>query len=175
MIRLENMFPQAFLVGVTKMVDKDGTLETIEWLQEIGEELATLEGPGFEGAREDSINYLPICPFGSEITEFNEIYGHPAEFDDIVKKVYEMKSASDTPWEYPALTHALGVLQHSYSTKRAELAGAKIYSLGSKSPKGDFKQFNEEALEKAGMTKEAVGELLDRAFYVYKIVYPDKE
>ncbi|TGC10564.1 hypothetical protein [Methanolobus halotolerans] len=175
MIRLENMFPQAFLVGVVKMVDKDGPLETIRWLQEIGEELATLEGPGFEGARENSINYLPICPFGSEITEFIEIYGYPAEFNDIVNKMYELKNASDKPWKYPALTHVMGVLQHSYSTKRAALAGAELYNLGSKSPKGEFKQYNEEALEKAGMAKEVIEELLERSFYVYKIVHPDKE
>ena len=175
MIRLENMLPQAFLLGVVKMVDKDGALETIRWLEEIGEELAILEGPGFEGARENDINYLPICPFGSEITEFLEIYESPTQFDDVVNTMYELKNASDNPWDYPALTHVLGILQHSYSKKRAELAGAKMYHLGSKSPTSDFIQFNEEAIEKAGVTKEEVRKLLDKSFYVYKIVYPEKE
>ncbi|MBN2109593.1 MAG: hypothetical protein JW705_00700 [Methanosarcinaceae archaeon] len=175
MIRLDNMLPHAFLVGVMKMVDKNGPLETIDWLQEIGEELATLEGPGFEGARENNINYLPVCPFGSEITEFLEIYESPAQFDDVVNAMYELKNASENPWDYPALTHVLGILQHSYTRKRAELAGARIYNLGSKSPNSDFIQFNEEAIEKAGMAKEEVRSILDKAFYVYKIVYPEKE
>ena len=175
MIRLENMLPQAFLVGLIKMVDDNGPLETIRWLEQIGEELAILEGPGFEGAREDNINYLPICPFGSEITEFLQIYGLPTQFEDIVNTMYELKDASDNPWDYPALLHVLGILQHSYSRKRAELAGAKLYHLGSKSPKGNKIQLNEEAIEKVGMNKDDVRKLLEKAFYVYKIVYPEKE
>ncbi|WP_406656825.1 hypothetical protein V7O62_13305 [Methanolobus sp. ZRKC2] len=157
------------------MVDRDGPLETIRWLQDIGEELAILEGPGFEGAREDNINYLPICPFGSEITEFLEIYKSPTQFDDVINKMYELKKDSDNPWDYPALIHVLGILQHSYSRKRAELAGAEIYNLGSKSQSGNLVKYNEEAIKKTGMTKEEVRKVLDKAFYVYKIEYPEKE
>jgi hypothetical protein len=177
MIRLENMLPRAFLVGITKMVDRAGPLETISWMRSIGEELAQIEGPGFEGARIDSdIVYLPIAPFGNEIAEFSKTYGeNPAQFEEIINTMSKLKSESDTPWEYPAMSHVLDVLQHSYNQKRAELAGTRYYNLGSKSPLGDVRQYNEEAIERSGLTKEDVSEILDKAFFVYVIEHPEKE
>ncbi|MCQ6962848.1 hypothetical protein [Methanolobus chelungpuianus] len=177
MIRLENMLPRAFLVGITKMVDREGPLETIYWMQSIGEELAILEGPGFEGARMDTdIVYLPKTPFGNEVVEFANIYKeNPPQFMDIFSTMSKLKSESDTPWEFPAMSHVLDVLQHSYNQKRAELAGTRFYNLGSKSPLGDVIQYNDEAIERSGMAKQDVAMILERAFFVYFIEHPEKE
>jgi hypothetical protein len=177
MIRLENMLPRAFLVGITKMVDMAGPLETISWMRSIGEELAQIEGPGFEGARMDGdIVYLPICPFGNEIVEFSEMYDEsPPQFEAISNAMSKLKRESDTPWEYPAMSHVLDILQHSYNQKRAELAGTKYHNLGSKSPLGDIRHYNEEAIERSGLTKKDVAEILDKAFFVYVIEHPEKE
>ena len=60
MIRLENMLPKALLTGVLKMVDLDGPEKTLQWLEDIGKDLAEIEGAGFEGARDVNILYLPI-------------------------------------------------------------------------------------------------------------------
>lgn len=176
MIRLENMLPRAFLVGIMKMVDMSGPLETISWMQSIGEELAVIEGPGFEGARMDTdIVYLPISPFGNEVVEFSRIYEKPEQFSEIIGTMSNLKTKSAAPWEFPAMSHVLDVLQHSYNQKRAELAGTRFYNLGSKSPLGDVRQYNTEAIERAGMSKENVAEILDKAFFVYFIEHPEKE
>jgi hypothetical protein len=177
MIRFENMLPRAFLVGITKIVDMAGPLKTISWMQSIGEELAQIEGPGFEGARTDTdIVYLPIAPFGNEIVEFSRVYDeNPPQFNEIISTMSKLKSESAAPWEFPAMSHVLDVLQHSYNQKRAELAGTRYYNLGSKSTLGDTRQYNEEAIERSGLTKKDVAEILDKAFFVYVIEHPEKE
>lgn len=177
MIRLENMLPRAFMVGIMKMVDRAGPLDTIYWMQSIGKELAGIEGPGFEGARMDTdIVFLPISPFGNEVVEFSKMYEeNPAQFDEIIRTMSQLKSESDVPWEFPAMSHVLDVLQHSYNQKRAELAGTRLYNLGSKSPLGNLIQYNDEAIERAGMAKQDVAMILERAFFVYYIEHPEKE
>ncbi|MDK2833306.1 MAG: hypothetical protein PWP63_393 [Methanolobus sp.] len=177
MIRLENLLPRAFLTGIMKMVDMAGSLETIYWMQSIGKELADIEGPGFEGARADSdIVYLPISPFGNEVVEFSKIYEeNPAQFNSVISTMSKLKGESDAPWEFPAMSHVLDVLQHSYNQKRAELAGTRLYNLGSKSPLGDVIQYNDEAIERAGLTKQDVAVMLEKAFFVYFIEHPEKE
>ncbi|WP_407356977.1 hypothetical protein [Methanolobus sp. WCC5] len=175
MIRLKNILPKAFLIAVVEMVNMDGVEKTYTLLNSIGSELADIEGPGFEGAWEDDINYLPICPFGNELIDFNNIYGEtPHQFTELINYVNKLKEESEEPWNFPALSSVLGILQYSYTHRRAELAEAKIYNVGSKSAVNNIKVYNEEAIEKTGMTKESVSEILNHAFCVYKVEYHQK-
>ncbi len=176
MIRLKNILPKAFLIGIVDMVEISGVEKTCKWLNSIGIELAEIEGPGFEGAWEDDINYLPICPFGNELIDFANIYGQtPPQFTELIEHVNELKARSDRPWDYPALSCVLGILQNSYNTHRALLADAHIYNVCSKSAVNNIKVYNEEAIEKAGMTKDQVSRILDHGFCVYKVEYIKKE
>ncbi len=176
MIRLKNILPKAFLIGIVEMVDISGVQKTHQWITSIGVKLADIEGPGFEGAWEDDINFLPICPFGNELIDFNNIYGEtPSQFNALINFVNKLKEESDEPWNFPALSSVLGILQNSYSKRRAELADARIYNVGSKSVVNNVKVYNEEAIEKTRMTKEQVSELLDRSFCVYRVEYLEKE
>lgn len=176
MIRLKNILPKAFLIGIMEMVDICGVENTFQWMNSIGMKLADIEGPGFEGAWEDDINYLPICPFGNELTDINNIYGEtPAQFTELINYVNKLKEESDKPWEFPALSNVLGILQNSYIQRRAELADARIYNVGSKSVVSKIKIYNQEAIQQSTMTKEQVSELLDKAFYIYKVEYLAKE
>ncbi|MBP2029664.1 hypothetical protein J2755_000584 [Methanohalophilus levihalophilus] len=177
MIRLENMLPKAFLVGIMEMVDRFGPEETFNWIVSIGTKLAEIEGPGFEGARENHVNFLPVCPFGSDFVEFVEMYGgeQPSQFLEIIDYVNKQKETAEDGWNYPALSGVLGILHYSYSKKRAELAGAELLSVGTKSPLTDEFEYNYKAIEKAGMTKEEVDKYLDKSYCVFKIDYHDKE
>jgi hypothetical protein len=122
------------------------------------------------------IVFLPISPFGNEVVEFSKMYEEkPAQFNDVIRTMLKLKSESDAPWEFPAMSHVLDVLQHSYNQKRAELAGTKFYNLGSKSPLGDVIQYNDEAIERSGLAKHDVATILERAFFVYIIEHPEKE
>jgi hypothetical protein len=176
MIRLKNILPKAFLIGIVEMVDISGVEKTYEWIDTLGTKLAEIEGPGFEGAWEDDINYLPIYPFGNELIDFIHIYGGetPHQFTELTNYVKKLKEESDDPWNYPAIISVLDVFQNSYVKRRAELAGARIYNVGSKSVIKNIKVYNEEAIEKARMTKEQVNKILDRAFCVNKVEYLDK-
>lgn len=175
MIRLKNILPKAFLIGIVELVDIAGVEKTYQWINTLATELADIEGPGFEGAWEDDINYLPICPFGNELIDFTNLYGEtPSQFNELVNYVNRLKEESDDPWNYPALASVLGILQNSYVRRRAELADAHIYNVGSKSVVTNIKVYNEDAIEKARMTKEQVSELLDRAFCVYNVKYIEK-
>ncbi|MDG6243467.1 MAG: hypothetical protein QCH31_03615 [Methanolobus sp.] len=175
MIRLKNILPKAFLIAIVEMVNIDGVEKTYRLLNSIGIELAEIEGPGFEGAWEDDINYLPICPFGSELIDFNNIYGEtPHQFSKLMNYANKLKDESEDPWNFPALSSVLGILQHSYTRRRAELAQAKIYNVGSKSAINNIKVYNEQAIEKAGITQEYVDELLEHVFCVYKVEYNQK-
>ncbi|WP_292486015.1 hypothetical protein [Methanohalobium sp.] len=172
MIRLENMLPKALLTGVLKMVDLDGPEKTLKWLEGIGKDLAEIEGAGFEGARDNNILYLPICPFGGELIEFIEIYGgQPAQFKQVIEVSDNKRDNSDNPWDFPALSNILGVLHYSYVKRRAEMAGFKIFNLGCRSPMkdSDYIAYNEQAIEKVNMTKEEVDKYLEKAYCVFKI------
>ncbi len=176
MIRLENMLPKAFLIGLVEMVDLVGPEKTYKWLEAIGEKMGEIEGPGFEGAREDEINYLPVCPFGNVVIDFIQIYGErPPQFIEIINYSNEMKSKSEDGWKYPALTSVIGVMHFSYSRKRAELADSLLLNVGSKSPITNTIEYNDKAIEKAGMTREEVDSYLEKAYYVYKIKPLDQE
>ncbi len=176
MIRLENMLPKAFLVGIMEMVDRFGPEETYNWIETIGAKLAEIEGPGFEGARENHVNFLPVCPFGSDFIEFVEMYGgeQPPQFVKIIEYVKDKKDSSKDGWKYPALSGVLGILHYSYSKKRAELAGADLLSVGSKSALTEELEYNYKAIEKAGMTKEEVDSYLEKSYCVFKINYHDE-
>jgi hypothetical protein len=176
MIRLENMLPRAFLMGIMEMEDSAGPKGTFDWLEAIGEKLAEIEGPGFEGDRENSIIFLPVCPFGSYYLDFVEVYGEePSQYLRIINYVNEQKEKSEDGWKYPALSFVLEILHYSYSRKRAELAGADLLSLGSKSLFTEEAEYNYKAIEKAGMTKEAVNTYLEKSYCVFKIDFHDKE
>ncbi|UGV41739.1 hypothetical protein J7W08_05540 [Methanococcoides orientis] len=176
MIRIENMISRAFLIGIIKMVDKNGVQNALEWLREIGEELAEIEGPGFEGAREDDINYLPVCPFSNTLLDFIAIYGErPSQFVELVNLSNKQMREAEDGWEYPALTTVTGILHHSYIKRRGKLAGVELLNVGSRCPRTNNIVYNEKALEKANMTKEDVDKYLEKAYYVCKINYLKKE
>ncbi|MCD4704231.1 MAG: hypothetical protein K8R64_08085 [Methanosarcinaceae archaeon] len=170
MIRLENMLPTAFLMGIIEMVDSVGPEKTYYWLQSIGKRLGELEGAGFEGARDDSINYLPVCPFGTDLIDFININGErPQQYMDLIDFSNKKRDISDKPWEYPALTNVLGILHHSYSKQRADMAGVKLLNVGSRSPLTDAIEYNDAAIERAGLSREEVDHYLERSFCVFKI------
>ena len=176
MIRLENMLPKAFLFGIVEMVDMVGPDKTLDWIETIGRKMADIEGAGFEGARKNGIILIPICPCVSELIEFNELYGKsPSQFLQVIKCSNKRRDKSKQGWEYPVLTNILDVLHFSYSKQRAELAGAKFLNLGCKSPFTNINEYNKKALEKAGMTKDEVDKLLERAYCVFKIECPEKK
>lgn len=175
MIRLKNILPTAFLMGIVELVDMEGAGKTYEWINSIGIKLAEIEGPGFEGARENGINYIPIYPFASELIDFINILGEtPSQFNEIVSFGKKLRDESENPWDYPAITNILGLLEHSYNKRRAEMAGAKIYNVGSKSPLDDSREYNVAAMKKAGMAQKEVDNFLDKAYWVYKIEYPEE-
>ncbi|NPE27865.1 hypothetical protein HNV12_07810 [Methanococcoides sp. SA1] len=176
MIRVENMISKAFLLGIIEMVDKDGLEETTDWLQKIGIKLAEIEGPGFEGAREDDINYISLCPFSNILLDFIQIYGErPSQFTELVNLSNRKMSEDEDGWKYPALTTVTGILYHSYTRKRAELAGVELLNVGAKCPRTHNNVYNEKAIERAGMNKEEVDKYLEKSYYVCKIQNPDKE
>ena len=169
------MLPKAFMFGIVEMVDMAGPEKTLDWMEAIGRKLADIEGPGFEGAREDDINYIPICPSVNELIEFIDVYGEsPSQFLEVIKASEKRREKAKDGWEYPALSNILGVLHFSYSKRRAELAGAKLINLGCKSPLTNINEYNEKALEKTGMTKDEVENLLEKAYCVFKIEYPEE-
>lgn len=175
MIRLKNILPTAFLMGIVELVDMEGAGKTYEWINSIGIKLAEIEGPGFEGARENGINYLPIYPFASELIDFINILGEtPSQFSEVISFCNKLRDESENPWDYPAITTILGLLEHSYTKKRAEMAGAKVYNVGSKSPFDESREYNADAMKKAGMSQKEVDVFLDKAYCVYKIEYPEE-
>ncbi|AEH61208.1 conserved hypothetical protein [Methanosalsum zhilinae DSM 4017] len=169
MIRLENMLPKAFLLGIVEMVNIVGPEKTLEWLEDIARRLGDIEGGGIEGAREDDINYIPISPCTTDLVEFMDMFGEPEEFKKIIEYSNHKRDISERGWEYPALTNILGVLHHWYSYRRAEISGIKLLNVGSKSPFTDEYVYNEKAMEKAGMTREEVDRYLEKGYYVYKM------
>jgi hypothetical protein len=108
--------------------------------------------------------------------EFVGIYGgEPPQYLRLIDYVNEQKDRAEDGWKYPALSSVLGILHYSYSRKRAELAGANLLSLASKSPVTEKKEYNDRALEKAGMSRKEADIYLEKGFCVFKIDYPDKE
>jgi len=176
MIRLSSMLPKAFLIGIIELVDEAGPENTCRWMQAIGEKLGEGEGAGFEGAREDDINYMPLCPFANEVIEFVEMYGErPSQFMDIIRCANERRDKSKSGWEYPAISNIFCMLHHSYRRKRAKMADADILHLGCKSPLTEITAYNEKAIEKAGMTRDDVDTILENSICVFKIVHPKTE
>ncbi|MBN1133376.1 MAG: hypothetical protein JXA38_00295 [Methanosarcinaceae archaeon] len=174
MIRLERILPKAFLIGIVELVNSAGPEKAYLWMQSIGEKLGEGEGPGFEGAREDNINYMPLCPFANHVVEFVGMYGErPSEFMDIIRCANERRDRSKNGWQYPAIANIFCVLHHSFRVKRASMAGAEILHLGCKSPLTEITAYNEKAIEKSGMTKDDVDKILEKSICVFKIEYPD--
>lgn len=170
MIRLSSMMPKAFLMGIVKLVDMIGPEETDKWIISIGKKLGDREGPGFEGAREDGINYMPICPFANELVEFVEIDGErPPQFMDIIKSTNKRREQSDRGWEFPAISNIFCIFHHSYRKHRAEMAGNTMLHLGCKSPLSSMVAYNDKAIEKAGMSRDDVDKVLEKSICVFKV------
>ena len=164
------MMPKAFLMGIVKLVDMIGPEETDKWIISIGKTLGDREGPGFEGAREDGINYMPICPFANELVEFVEIDGErPPQFMDIIKSTNKRREQSDSGWEFPAISNIFCILHHSYRKHRAEMAGDTMLHLGCKSPLSSMVAYNDKAIEKAGMSRDDVDKVLEKSICVFKV------
>ncbi|MCK4928243.1 MAG: hypothetical protein KAR76_00760 [Methanosarcinales archaeon] len=172
MIRLGSMLPQAFMIGITDLVDMIGAEKTVKWLITIGRELGENQGPGLEGAPEGDLNYLPICPFADELVRFIDMFGErPEEYNTIVEYVKEREAADKDKVECPAVASVLCLMHHAYRVKRAEMAGYSTLHLACKSVVTDNKPvYNEEAIEKAGVTKEDVDKILEKGVCVFKFV-----
>ncbi|MCK4937340.1 MAG: hypothetical protein KAR85_01905 [Methanosarcinales archaeon] len=172
MIRLGSMLPQAFLIGITDLVDLIGAEMTVEWLIRIGTELGETQGPGLEGDPEGDLNYLPMCPFSHELIRYIDMFGErPEGFKIIVDYVKEREAADEDKVECPAVSSVLCLLHHAYRVKRAEMAGQKTLHLACKSPlTGSKTAYNEEAIEKAGVTKKDVDKIMEKSICVFKFV-----
>lgn len=173
MIRLSSMMPKAFLMGIVELVDMVGPEEADKWMMSIGKKLGEKEGPGVEGAREDGINFMPICPFANEVVEFVDMEGgRPSQFMDIIKHTNKARDESDRGWEFPAISNIFCILHHSYRKHRAEMAGDKMLHLGCKSPLSAAVAYNDKAIEKAGMSRDDVDKVLEKSVCVFKIENP---
>jgi len=172
MIRLGSMLPQAFMVSITELVKMVGPEKTCILLSRIGKGLAETQGAGLEGVPEDDLHYLPICPFADEIIRFVDLFGErPEEFQAIVKYVNEKEAMDKDKVECPAMASILCLLHNAYRKKRAEMAGFETLHLASKlSIAGVRLAYNEEAMEKAGKTKEDVDRILEKGACVFKFV-----
>ncbi len=172
MIRLGRMLPQAFMVGITELVKMVGPEKTSILLAHIGKELAETQGAGLEGVPEDDLHYLPMCPFADEIIRFVDLFGErPEEFQVIVKYVAKKEAMNKDKVECPAMASILCLLHNAYRKKRAEMAGFETLHLASKpSIAGANLAYNEEAIEKAGKTKEEVDRILEKGACVFKFV-----
>lgn len=172
MIRLGNMLPQGFLIGIMDLVDMMGPEKTSEWLTRIGEKLGETQGPGFDGAPEDDLNYLPMCPFTDELIRFIDMFGErPEEFKRIVEYVTEREGSNKENVECPAVVNTLCLLHHGYRKKRAELAGAETLHLACRCSVPEVPPaYNMEAIEKAGVTKDDVDKILEKGVCVFKFV-----
>jgi len=172
MIRLGSMLPQAFMVSITELVKMVGPEKTCILLSRIGKGLAETQGAGLEGVPEDDLHYLPICPFADEIIRFVDLFGErPEEFQAIVKYVNEKEAMDKDKVECPAMASILCLLHNAYRKKRAEMAGFETLHLASKlSIAGVRLAYNEEAMEKAGKTKEDVNRILEKGACVFKFV-----
>ncbi len=170
MIRLSSLMPKAFLMGIVELVDIIGPEKTDQWIMSIGKKLGEREGPGVEGARENSINYMPICPFANELIEFMEMNGErPPQFMDIIRHTNKLRKESDVGWEFPAISNIFCIFHHSYRKHRAEMAGNKMLHLGCISPLTKTIVYNDKAIEKAGMSRDDVDKVLEKSVCVFKI------
>jgi hypothetical protein len=172
MIRLGSMLPQAFLIGITDLVNLIGAEKTVKWLIGIGKELGETQGSGLEGAPEGDLNYVPMCPFSDELIRYVDMFGErPEEFKTIVEYVNEREAANKDKVECPAVSSVLCLLHHAYRVKRAEMAGQKTLHLACKSPLTDSNPaYNEEAIAEAGVTKEDVDKIMEKGCCVFKFV-----
>ena len=172
MIRLGNMLPQGFLIGIMDLVNIMGPEKTSEWLTRIGEKLGETQGPGFEGAPEGDLNYLPMCPFTDELIRFIDMFGdRPEEFKRVVEYVKEREASNEDKVECPAIVNTLCLLHHGYRKKRAEMAGAETLHLACRCSIPEVPPaYNMEAIEKAGVTKEDVDKILEKGVCVFKFV-----
>lgn len=172
MIRLGSLLPQAFMVGIAQLVDMMGTEKAVDWLIFIGEELAKTQGPGFEGAPENSLNYLPLCPFTDELVRFVDLFGErPEEYRKILEYVKEKKMDEKEKIKFPAVSTTLCLIHHAYRSRRAQLAGAETLHLACKCSVTDAPPvYNEEAIAAAGVSKEKVEKILEKGVCVFKFV-----
>lgn len=172
MIRLGRMMPQAFMVGITDLVKMIGPEKTCILLSNIGKKLAETQGPGLEGVPENDLHYLPICPFADEIIRIIDLLGErPEEFQIIVKYVTEKEARNKDKVECPAVASILCLMHNAYRKKRAEMAGFETLHLASKLSIGGARlAYNEEAMEKAGKTKEEIDRILEKGACVFKFV-----
>lgn len=172
MIRLGSMLPQAFMVGITELVKTIGPGKTCILLSHIGKELAETQGAGLEGVPENDLHYLPMCPFADEIIRFVDLFGErPEEFKTIVEYVAEKEAMNKDKVECPAMASILCLMHNAYRKKRAEMAGFETLHIASKpSITGAKLAYNDEAMEKAGKTKEEIDRILEKGACVFKFV-----
>jgi len=166
------MLPQAFMVGITELVQMVGPEKTSILLAHIGKELAETQGAGLEGVPEDDLHYLPMCPFADEIIRFVDLFGEkPEEFKIIVEYVAKKEAMDNDKVECPAMASILCLLHNAYRKKRAEMAGFETLHLASKPSISNTKlAYNEEAIKKAGKTKEEIDKILEKGACVFKFV-----
>ncbi|MHC1594679.1 MAG: hypothetical protein ACXQT2_05160 [Methanotrichaceae archaeon] len=152
---------EAFLMAIIEGVRKDGPEKTLEWIEHVADSLGEKEGPGLEGDPRGSLNCLYICPFANALQEFQIKYGEtPSEFMDILGSA----DCSDTF----AASNVFCIFHHTIRTKRAELAGRKVYHLASSANAERKTAYNEKAIEAVGLTKDAIDELMEKTVCVFK-------
>ncbi|MDF1530975.1 MAG: hypothetical protein P1P72_01450 [ANME-2 cluster archaeon] len=175
MIRLGSMLPQAFMVGISDLVDMVGPEMTVKWLIQIGRDLAETQGSGLEGDPEGDLNYITICPFSDELIRFIDMFGErPEEYHRIVEYVHERENEDKDKTECPAVASVLCIMHNAYRAKRAEMAGMKTLHLACKSPvTGNIPVYNEEAIAEAGVSKEDVDTLLNKGVCIFKFIKED--
>lgn len=175
MIRLGSMLPQAFMIGISDLVDTVGPEMTVKWLIRIGRELAETQGPGLEGDPAGDLNYLLLNPFSDEVIRFIDMFGErPEEYQRIDEYVKEREKENKDIVECPAVASVICIMHHAYRVRRAEMAGMKTLHLACRSPAtGNIPVYNEEAIAKAGVSKEDVDSILENGMCVFKFIKED--
>ncbi len=152
---------EAFLMAIIEGVRKDGPEKTFEWIEHVADNLGEKEGPGLEGDPKGSLNCLHICPFANALQEFLIKYGEtPPEFMALL----DSADRDDTF----AASNVFCIFHHTIRTKRAELAGRKVYHLASSANAERKTAYNEKAIEAANMTKADIDELMEKTVCVFK-------
>ena len=152
---------EAFLMAIIESVRRDGPEKTIEWIESVANNLGEKEGPGLEGDPRGGVNCLHICPFANVLQEFFNWYGgEPAEFAELLNSCRINKKF--------AASNVFCIFHHTFRVKRAELAGRRAFHLASNANAECKTAYNEKAIEKAGMTKEEIDEMLKKTVCIFQ-------
>jgi len=158
---IRKLVSEAFLMAIIESVRREGPEKAVEWIERVADDLGEKEGPGLEGDPRGGVNCLYICPFANMLQEFLNWYGGmPAEFAELL-------NCSQLNKKFAA-SNVFCIFHYTILAKRAELAGRNAVHLASNANAECKAAYNEDAIEKAGMTKEEIDEMLKKTVCIFQ-------